>query len=204
MGFQSSVNRQFTAGFPGEIVRNGPTRAKPARIASVTLGVDPGASTNRISRAFGWSADLAPVGAMEGSVVVGGAAFFGILGNSKHNALQGTTAGGSLAPSLDLPQYAEGEFFDMATGIVVELFNETTGVKTVNFGDQVAFCPNTISGANNPLALPYGALIAVPAGSAAPTGFTLIPNARIQNPVSMTASALGTLVATYTIIQLTQ
>ena len=204
MGFQSTVNRQFTAGFVGEIVRNGPTRAKPARIASATVGADPGLSTNRISRAFGWSADLNPVGGMEGSVIVGGAAFYGILGNPKHNTLQGTTAGGSLASSLDLPQYAEGEFFDMATGLVVELFNETTGVKNVNFGDQVAYAPSTISGANNPLALPYGALIAVPAGSAAPTGFTLIPNARVQNPTTMTASALGTLVASYTIIQLTQ
>lgn len=204
MGFQSTVNRQFTAGFPGQIIRNGPTRAKVARIASATVGSDAGASTNRISRAFGWSADLAPVGAMEGSVVVGGAAFFGILGNPNHNALQGTTAGGSLAPSLDLPQYAEGEFFDMATGIVVELFNDTAGSKTVNFGDQVAFCPNTISGGNNPLALPYGALIAVAAGSAAPTGFTLIPNARIQNPVTMAASGVGALVASYTTIQLTQ
>lgn len=205
---QQTVLRQYTTGFPGEIVRDGPKRAKPGRIVSATIGVDPGASTNRISRAFGFTSDQAASGstysAMQGNVSVGGPNFYGILGNPKHYVLQGTSSGGSLAASMDLPIGTEGEFFDMATGIVLELFNETTGAKTMAFGDQIAFVPNNISTGNNPLALPYGALVSVAAGSAAPTGMILIPNARIQNPVSLTASALGALVSGYTIGQLTE
>jgi len=208
MSFQTTVRRQFTTGFPGEIVRDGPHRAKPARITSLTVGADPGASTNRVSRAFGWSGDMPALGStyavMEGTVAVGGPVFYGILGHPKHYSLSGTVSGGPLAASLDLPQYAEGEFFDMATGIVTELFNETTGAKTSAFGDQIAYVSNAITALQNTLALPYGALISVPAGSAAPAGFVLIPNARIMNPESLTASALGALVSGYTIAQLTQ
>src|SRR5579862_4814814 len=117
MGFQSTVYRQYNTGSPGEIVRDGPKRAKIGRISSATVGADPGASTNRVSRAFGWSSDMPATGttysAMEGVVAVGAPVFYGILGNPKHYALSGTTSGGSLAASMDLPQGAEGEFFDM-------------------------------------------------------------------------------------------
>lgn len=207
--FQSTVNRQYTTGFPGEIVRDGPTRGKIARITSPTVGTDPGASTNRISRAFGYSGDMPAQGpstyaAMEALVAVGAPIFFGVLGNPKRYALSGTQAGGSLAASLDLPNAAEGEFFDMVTGLIAEIFNATTGAETVNFGDQVGYIPNNISTANNPNALPYGALVAVAAGAAAPAGVVLIPNARIINPVTLAASGPGALVSTYTLIQLTQ
>jgi hypothetical protein len=208
MSFQKMVLRQYTTGFPGELVREGPHRAKPGRIASVSVGADPGLSTNRISRAFGWSADMAAQGstysAMEAQVVVGAPIFYGILGHPKHYALTGTVAGGPLAASMDLPQYAEGEFFDMASGLVVELFNETTGSKTTAFGDQIAYVSNAITTLQNTLALPYGALISVAAGAAAPAGFILIPNARVINPESLTASALGALVSGYAVAQLTQ
>lgn len=208
MSLQTTVLRQYTTGFVGDIVRDGPKRAKPGRIASATVGTDPGASTNRIGRAFGFTADVPAQGntraAMEATVSVGGPVFYGLLGHPKHYALAGTTVGGSLAPTIDLPIGALGEFFDMVTGLVVELINETTGAKTVNFGDQIAYVPNNISTGNNPLALPYGALIAVAAGSAAPTGMILIPNARIQNPITIAASAAGALVGGNTIAQLTQ
>ncbi len=208
MSFQQSVLRQYTTGFPGDIVRDGPKRAKPGRIASATVGADPGASTNRMSRAFGFTADIPAQGntraAMEPTVSVGGPVFYGVLGHPKHHALAGTVQGGSLAPTIDLPIGTLAEFFDMVTGMVMEIINETTGAKTVNFGDQIAFVPNSISVGNNPLALPYGALVAVAPGAAAPTGMVLIPNARIQNPITLSASALGTLVSGYTIGQLTQ
>lgn len=208
MGFQTSVLRQYTTGFPGEIVRDGPKRAKIARITSATLGADPGASTNRMSRAFGWSGDFPATGstysAQEGQAAVGGPVFLGILGDPKDYGLSGTVSGGTLAASLDLPIGAAAAFYDMATGLVAELFNETTGSKTMNFGDQVAFVPNNISTGNNPLALPYGALISVPAGSAAPTGMILIPNARVVNPETLALSGVGALVSAYTVIQLTQ
>jgi hypothetical protein len=209
MTFQTVVNRNYTTGYPGEIVRDGPVRAKPGRIASLTVGTDPGASTNRISRAFGWSADtaMAPgsttLAGMSPQVSVGAVPFYGILGQPKHYALQGTSSGGTLSPSLDLPLGYEGEFFDMVI-MVAELFNETTAAKTMNYGDQVAFVPNNILAANNPEALPFGALISVAAGAAAPTGMILIPNARVINPESLAASALGALVSAYTFIQLTE
>lgn len=213
--FQQTVNRQYTTGFPGEIVRDGPTRAKLARIISATLDTDPGASTNRIARAFGYTSDIPAQGntsiagrstyaVMEQNVSVGGPVFFGLLGNPKRYALQGTAAGGSLAPTLDLPQGIEGEFFDMATGFVAELFNDTTGAKSVQFGASLAYVPNNISGANNPLALPFGAIVAVNPGDSVPTGFVAIPNSRVINPISLGASALGALVAGYTPVQLTQ
>lgn len=208
MTFQQTVNRNYTTGFPGELVKDGPTRAKTARITSATLGVDPGASTNRMSRAFGYSGDEGPQGttysALEQTAAVGAAPFFGILGNPKRYALLGTTSGGPLAPSVDLPLGEVGEFFDMATGLICELFNETTATKAMTYGDGIAFVPNTISTGNNPLALPYGALVSFPAGGSAPTGFTVIPNARLINTGSLAASGVGALISTYTETQLTQ
>lgn len=213
--FQTQVNRNYTTGFPGEIVRDGPHRGKVARIYSATVGVDPGVSTNRISRAFGYTGDMGPLGEVgnsmysvypvdESQVEVGAPVFFGILGNPKRYALLGTVNGGPLAPSLDLPMGYEGEFYDMTTGMIAELFNESTGAKTTNFGDQLAFVPNNITALNNPNALPYGALLSVPAGAAVPTGMIIIPNARVINTTTLTASEPGALVSGYTLIQLTQ
>lgn len=207
MTFQSKVNRNYTTGYPGEIVRDGPVRAKPGRIASLSVGTDPGASTNRVSRAFGWSADTPTTGitlaAMSPQVVVGGTPFYGIMGHPKHYVLQGTTAGGTLAPTLDLPLGYEAEFFDMVI-MVAELFNETTAAKTMNYGDGVAYVPATITAGNNPEALPYGALVSFPAGGAPAAGMIAIPNARVINPESLAASAVGALVSAYTFIQLTE
>lgn len=206
--FQSTVYRQYTTGFPGEIVRDGPTRGKVGRISSATTGTDPGASTNRISRAFGYSGDMPPQGpttyaASEALVAVGAPVFFGVLGNPKRYALSGNTTS-SLGPSLDLTSGSVGEFYDMATGLIVEIFNAGTAVQNVNFGDQLGYIPNTISTGNNPNALPYGALVSFAAGAAVPAGVVLIPNARVINPVTLAASAPGALVSTYTTVQLTQ
>ena len=214
--FQQMVNRNYTTGFPGEFYMMGPHRGKVARIMSATVGVDPGLSTNRISRAFGWSGEQGEMGdvaggamystyaAMEEQVEVGAPTFFGILGNPKRYALLGTNNGGPLAASLDLPMGYEGEFYDMATGFIAELFNETTGTKATAYGDQVAYVMNTITALQNPNALPYGALISVPAGGAAPAGTVIIPNARVTNAQSLAASAPGDVISGYTIIQLTQ
>jgi hypothetical protein len=204
--FQTKVYRNYTTGFPGEIVRDGPTRAKPARIDSATTGVDPGFSTNRISRAFGYSADNSvsgqTMGALSQTVIVGGPKFFGVLIHPKHYVLNGGP-GGSLSPSLDLPQGYEGEFCDMGI-IVAELFNESAASKTTNYGDGVAYVPSNVTVGNNAQALPFGALFSVPAGAAAPTGMVLIPNARVVNVETLAASAAGALISAYTIIQLTQ
>lgn len=202
--FQTNVKRAYTTGFPGDVSRDGPIRAKPARINSVTLGVDPGASTNRISRAFGFTSDIAATGttlsATEALVDVGGPKFFGVLFHPKHYASYGTV-GNTLAPTLDLPQGVVAEFADMVE-LIAEVFNETTGTKTVTFGDSIAYVPNNIIVGNNPNALPYGALVSY--SGALPTGMVAIPNARVINAVSLAASAPGAVVSGYTIIQLTQ
>jgi hypothetical protein len=211
MPFQQTVNRQYTTGFAGELVEDGPKRARPARIAALPVGAL-ATGPNRISRAFGYAADIGTVG-MAASITeasrsmevqVGGKVFYGILGHPKHYALFGS-ADGSLAPSYDLPNGAEGEFFDMATGLVVEVINHTTAAATVTYGDNVGYVPNDMAVADNPLGLPAGALVTWPGDSGPPpTGIVGIPNARVVNAVSMGASAVGALVAATTIIQLTQ
>ncbi|HCF0934264.1 TPA: hypothetical protein NH725_004760 [Pseudomonas aeruginosa] len=210
--FQKQVYRQYTPGFPGDLIEDGPKRARPGRIMALA-SVTPAATAtgpNRISRAFGYAGDVGSLGegqpktvaARASEVVVGGATFFGILGHPKHYALYGS-AGDSLAPSYDLPDGSEGEFFDMATGLVVEIFNGAATALDLSYGDPVAYVPNNLPTADNALGLPAGALVGFKAGSM-PTGLVQITNARIVNAISLPAQSAGNLVAGVTIVQLTQ
>jgi len=205
MTFQTTVKRQYAVALPGEFVTDGPRRARTARISS--LSPDANGNTNRIGRAFGWTADLPATGSTSPddvvTVAVGAVPFIGLLCNPKRYVLQGTTAGGTLAPSIDLPQYMEGEFADMGN-LFVELFNEQTNAKTTNFGDGLCYVSTATTGAQNPLGLPLGALVSYPAGGSVPAGFQAIPNARVTNDISYTASAAGALVSGFTKVQLTQ
>lgn len=215
MTFQQKLNRNFTTGFPGDVIRNGPHRAQPARIVSATLGAD-GISTNRISRAFGYAGEQGSLGhvaatatpqnsvypAVVPQVVVGGANFFGILGHPKHYALYGGTAG-ALSPTMDLPQGVNAEFFDMCTGLVVEIFNPGTAAQATTYGWGLAYVSTATTAAQNALSLPLGAIVAFAPG-AAPAGFTVIPNAFVQVPAPVAASAAGALVSTFVVAQLTQ
>lgn len=207
--FQQSVQRNYTTGFPGDVVRDGPQRAKPARIASANNGL----SQNVISRAFGFNSDQSlPVvngvvtqtlGAFDYDVVVGGKNFYGVLGHPKHYTLRGTQTGGTLAASITLPQYTEGEFFDMVTGMVAEIFNAGTTAQTVNWGDKLAYVPSDIATGDNPNNLPYGALVAY-SGDTVPTGLVAIAGSKVVNPTALIASSPTVQASTYTIIQLTQ
>jgi hypothetical protein len=203
---QTTVKRAYTTGFPGQIVRFGPTRGKVARITSATTGTDPAASTNRMSRVFGYSADGSTVGSTLAAdldlVVVGGTDFYGILGHPERYALYGS-AGNSLGPSIDLPQGTEGEMFDMFTGMVCEIFNSTTGAVTMNYGDTLAYVPVGISGANNTMVIPLGGLVYVPKGQAVPTGMLAVPgNPIIVTQTPLAASAVGAPVSSLAIVQL--
>jgi hypothetical protein len=204
MGLQTTVRRAYTGGFAGQMVADGPRRAKPGRIQSETVGADAAKSTNRYGRAFGYISDYpSPTDVQAGTgyvatVTVGGGKFFGILGHPQHSALYGA-AGDTLAASMDLPKGAEGEFFDMATGLVVEVLNETTAAKNITFGDQVAY----ITGVD-PQGVPLGGIIAVAAGANAPAGSVLIPNARFMQTLSIPASAAGAPVSALAVVQLTQ
>lgn len=206
MAFQGTVKRQYTTGWAGEIVRDGPNRTKVARISSQTL--DGSGNTNRISRAFGYTADMAATGTttsnLEITVGVGALPFAGVLVNPKHYALQGNAYGtnGTLAPSMDLQQYTEAEFMEM--GIIVgELFNETTATKNTAYGDGICYVTTATTGAQNLQGLPLGALVSF-SGANPPAGFTAIPGARVINTLSLSASASGNVVSGLTTIQLTQ
>lgn len=109
MGFQASVDMNQGFGVVGEIFSNGPVRTKPYALVSSP-------AVNTIGNAY--------TIASEGIAEVGGAngVFAGILVNPKHYASQGTTAGGTLAPTLALPDNTEGELLTMGE-IVVSLSN---------------------------------------------------------------------------------
>ncbi|WGN90777.1 minor capsid protein [Burkholderia phage vB_BglM_WTB] len=195
--FQQQVNRNYTSGFVGEIAHDGPMRLKPGRIASAT--------GNTVGRVFGYSGDAPATGvtlaAFSPQVVVGGAVFYGVLSIPKHYALFGTSQG-PLAASYNLPEGTDAEFADMAI-LHGELFNETTAVKAVSYGDSLAYVSTATTAAQNPQGLPLGAIVSVPAGADAPAGFTPIPNSRVINPISLAASGANP-VSGVTKIQLTQ
>lgn len=129
MTFQQTVSRAQAFGVVGEIFLGGPWRAQPGIIDSA--GGTP--NFNRVGRVF------TQVAGSDGHCVVGGTGtFFGILANPKVYASQGSSSG-TLAPSLDLPQYGEGEFVYDTTGIIVDL----TGL-AANVGDQAYY--DTTSG----------------------------------------------------------
>jgi hypothetical protein len=204
---QTTVKRAYTTGFQGQIVRTGPMRGKVARILSASIGTDPAASTNRMSRVFGYSADesipggTTVAGDIDG-VVLGGTDFYGILGHPERYASYGQV-GNALAPTIDLPQGTEGEFFDMVTGMVMEVFNPNTSSETYSYGDTLAYVPNNITTENNPLVLPYGALVWVPAGSSVPTGMLAVPgNPKIIQVTTVGASADGAPVSALTVVQI--
>ena len=89
-----------------------------------------------------------------------GSVFAGILVNPKTYASSGTLAGGTLAPSLILPDNYQGEL--MTTGVICV---NSTGA--ANIGDQVQFNCNT------------GALSCVAPGAAASANNILVPNASV-------------------------
>lgn len=121
--FQSSVSPQIGIGVVGELFLEGPLVAQPARIESTA------AADNVVGRAFtvvsgataSWgSADPtnpAPLVAEAG----GDGVFAGILANPKVYAGLGTVAGGSLAPTLTLPNGTMGELVTETPGILVAL-----------------------------------------------------------------------------------
>lgn len=218
--FQQTVNRNFTTGFPGDIVRGGPHRGKVGRIlapVTPTAAVEGGGV---ITRAFGYVGEIGDLGAPNASMITdaldaytvaaGYPVFFGILGHPKHYTLRGTQAGGTLAASMTLPYGSEGEFLDMVTGLVVQVFNPlTASAKTVNFGDSLAYVKYnadvTKLGTLNPGGVPAGGLVAfAPGATIDPDVFIAIPNSRIMESHSIVASAAGVPASVNAIVQLTQ
>lgn len=117
MTFQSSVGLLLATGIIGELIYDGPHRATPANLVSG------GTIPNTVGKAFTWDAT---VDGEAGAGAIGAGAFAGILIHPKHYALVGTSAGGPLAPTLDLPENFLGELCNMGT-MIVSLLTVGTG-----------------------------------------------------------------------------
>jgi hypothetical protein len=121
MSFQQTVRLVQAIGIAGQVIFDGPQRAEP----NILKTVDP--ANNVIGRAF------TAVAANQGEVVAGGSGdFAGILIDSLIYASGGTAAGGSLAPTVVLPNELTAEFLKMGT-VIAALLN------AANIGDNVAY-----------------------------------------------------------------
>lgn len=120
MAFQSGVLKTQGFGVVGELFTDSPFRVKSWTLTS---------AANTVAYAY--------TVASEGNVVLGGAGeFAGILVNPKSYATRGTTAGGSLAPTLVLAQYEQGELLTMGE-IIVSLATAAA------IGDKVVYDTTT-------------------------------------------------------------
>lgn len=161
MAFQSTVSKNIGFGVVGEFFLDGPVRAHPGRLDSTD------AANNVIGRAFTvkddatasfeTSADPQPLDVQAGGTGV----FAGILATPKDYALYGTSAGGTLAASLALPNNTMVELVQECPGIIITL------AAACAIGDWVWF--NTTTGILETTA---------PAASA-PAGTARVPNGRI-------------------------
>lgn len=169
MAFQSTVSNMLGFGVVGETYLDGPLRAQPGRLDSTS------AANNVIGRAFtvkddatasfDTSADPQPL-----DVQAGGAGIFaGILANPKVYALQGTTAGGTLAASLTLPNNTMVELVQECAGIIIAV------PATCAIGDWVWYSTTT------------GELQTTAPGASAPAGTARVPNGRITRYESAAA-----------------
>lgn len=147
MAFQSTVNINAAFGVPGELIFDGPQRAQ-----SLTLDSNGGTIGYFFTKSN--STGVATVG----GVIATGVVMAGILVNPKAYATSGTTAGGTLAPTLVLPGNAQADFLTMGT-IVVQC------ATAANIGDEVIYNTTT------------GALSAQAPGATPGAGYAKVPNA---------------------------
>lgn len=111
--FQSTINVELGFGIVGELFDDSPRRSAPYEIYTAD------ATKNVVGRAFTLTTADPADGSASGVATAGGTgAFVGLLANPKVNALYGTSAGGTLAPSLVLQNYAIGEMVTMGSMIV--------------------------------------------------------------------------------------
>lgn len=132
--FQSSVNFQQGFGVVGELAYTGPTRSQPGILKSAdpTLNVIGRAAMVKAGAtgSFNVAADPKTLNVTIGEAGTG--IFAGILFNPKAYVGLGTTAGGTLAPSITLPNETEVEL--LQEGYVVAALGAAS-----NPGDYVYF-----------------------------------------------------------------
>src|SRR4051794_32918030 len=111
--FQQSVAAVMSAGVVGEPFKGSVWRCQPCVI--YTVGTT---NPNEVGRAFTQTLGVDQHCGV-GGVIAEGVPFYGILCNPKEYVNLGTVAGGTLAPSLSLPQYAKGSFCKNTNGMFV-------------------------------------------------------------------------------------
>lgn len=103
--FQSTVRREQTTGFLGEVIEDGPSRAFPGIVTATSPAL------NTFGNVY------THVSGSDGSVEVGGSgAFAGFLTSPKQNVTSGD-ASGALDPTLVLRNNETGQILDM--GIII-------------------------------------------------------------------------------------
>lgn len=156
MPFQASVTGYLGFGVVGELALEGPLRSQPARLYNSD------ATLNVVGRAVTWtsggtgsptaSGDAVNPAAMQ--VATGGSGrFMGIIANPKVYPGSGTVAGGTLAPTLTLPNYTMIECVQETAGIIVALPAGSEPGDTVYFLEADGTLVTTAPGA----AVPGGA-----------------------------------------------
>lgn len=156
MPFQSTINYAQAFGVVGELIKDGPQRATSRVLNS---------SGTAQTIGYGFTVNAATGVAQVGGTIGAGRIFGGILVHPKEYASYGTAAGGPLAPTLVLPDNAQGELLEMGQIVVYS----TTAC---NEGDQVCYHQTT------------GAISTVAPGASAGAGTAIVPNAFVQTPTA--------------------
>lgn len=165
MPFQTApILSNIGFGVPGELYLEGPLRAQPGVLNSATP------ANNVIARAFTLvddgtasfetSADPQPM-EMQAGAPTGTPVFAGILANPKVYSNIGTTAGGTLASNLALPNGTIAEFVTQTAGLIVQL------PAAFAIGDWIYFTNAT------------GVLTSTAPGATAPAASTRVPGGRV-------------------------
>lgn len=161
MPFQTTVDANIGFGVPGELYLEGPLRAQPGLLNTTAP------ANNIVGRAFtvrddgtasyDTAADPQPMEMQAG----GAGVFGGILANPKVYSNIGTSAGGTLAPSLTVPNGIIAEFVEETAGIIVQL------PAACAVGDLVYFLTAD------------GSLLTAAPGAAAPANSGRVPGGRV-------------------------
>lgn len=163
MAFQTTINSSLAAGVVGELAADGPTRANPYILNSDD------ASYNVFGRAF--------TVVSEGVAKAGGTgAFAGLMAFPKENVSAGTSAGGTLAPTLTLRNGEVASLLRMG-----EMFIAVPAACAI--GDEILYDTTT------------GALSTQTAGDTPGAGKAKVPNAVIAK---YTPAAAGLAIARLT------
>ena len=164
MSFQSTVNIQQGFGVPGEVILASPNRTE-------SLVIDSSGNTPNVYGYAATKSNSTNVASM-GGTVASGVVFAGLMIRPKEAQLQGTTAGGTLAPTLEIPDNSEAEFCTMGD-VVVSVNN------AANIGDELTYSTTT------------GELKAMAPGGTPASGYAAVPNAVVYRyPVTSSSGGL--------------